>query len=143
MSGRGGILDVFSPRLIPCFGQLYYACRVRSPPRSAPGRATLRLAVVALVAVASIAACSSSSEKRGTADGGASDGALVDEVTSDAGVDTGAGADVIVDVPVLPDAFIDLGPDACFLTGASCLDDSNCCSSLCVDGGCMRLPVQQ
>jgi hypothetical protein len=116
---------------------------VGSPPRSVPGRLTLRLAALALAAGANIAACSSSSGKGGTTDGGASDGALVDEVTSDAGVDTSTGADVIVDVPALPDAFIDLGPDACYLTGASCLDDSNCCSSLCVDGGCMRLPVQQ
>jgi hypothetical protein len=99
--------------------------------------------VVALVAVASIAACSSSSEKGGTTDAGGSDGALLDEVNDAAGQDTSTGADVGVDVPTLPDAFIDLGPDACFLTGASCLDDSNCCSSLCVDGGCTRLPVQQ
>jgi hypothetical protein len=100
------------------------------------------------VAVASVAACSSSSGKGGTAEGGASDGALVDQV-NEAAVETSTGADASDasdasdEVPVLPDAFFNLSPDGCALTGASCLDDSTCCTSLCVDGGCTRLPAQQ
>jgi hypothetical protein len=108
-------------------------------------RAFAGLAVVAFVAGTGLAACSSGSEKGGGAEeGGAGDGSLGDAPVADAvnaaAAESGdAGADDVV----LPDALVDLEPDGCSLTGASCLDDSTCCTARCVDGGCMRLPVQQ
>jgi hypothetical protein len=112
---------------------------------SASLQALAGLAVVALVAGAGLAACSSSSEKGGGAEeGGAADVFVVDAPVADSVNDAGAeSGDAGADAVVLPDAFIDLEPDGCSLTGASCLDDSTCCSAVCVDGGCTRLPVQQ
>jgi hypothetical protein len=94
-----------------------------------------------LVAGASLASCSSSSEKGGgSAEGGSADVLAADASLADASEE---GADASIDVVFLPDVFIPPGPDGCSLTGASCLDDTACCSTLCVDGGCTRLPVQQ
>lgn len=129
---------------------------MRAPLSSARRRAIRRVAAASLIAGANAAACSSSSENGNIAEGGALDAAIADEIDagggSDGGAESGAnvesggdaeGGDGSTDVAVYPDAFGYQTPDACFLIGASCVDDSTCCSALCVDGGCTRLPVQQ
>jgi hypothetical protein len=95
------------------------------------------LVVSALAAGASFAACSST-KAAGKADGGDRDAAL--DGDEDVSIDVAAAPD---DVTIYPEAPSLLAPDGCYLQGASCMDDTTCCSAYCIDGGCTLMPRQQ
>jgi hypothetical protein len=95
----------------------------------------LLLVVCALAAGGSFAACSSA---RATArDGGSTDASV--DADDDGSLDAGTGPD---DAAVYPEAPSLRAPDGCFLLGATCMDDTTCCSAYCVDGGCTLMPKQ-
>jgi hypothetical protein len=94
------------------------------------------LLVFALAAGACFAACSSS-KASGRADGGAADASV--DAEEDVSLDVATAPN---DVVAYPDTTF-TGPDGCSLPGATCLDDTTCCSAYCVDGGCGVMPVKQ
>lgn len=102
-------------------------------------RASLCLVLSLLTAGAGFAACSSSSTKATShTDAGPGDAAGVD-ADEDASLDAGAVPD---DVTIYPEAPSMTAPDGCLLLGATCLDESMCCSAYCVEGGCSAMPVK-
>ena len=93
------------------------------------------LIVSAVAAGASFAACSST--KATARDGGSTDASA--DADDDGSLDAGTGPD---DVAVYPEAPSLLSPDGCYRQGATCMDDTTCCSAYCVDGGCTLMPRQ-
>lgn len=94
------------------------------------------LVVSAVAAGASFAACSST-KATSHADAGNGDASV--DADDDGSLDTGTGPD---DVAVYPEAPSLLSPDGCYRQGATCMDDTTCCSAYCVDGGCTLMPRQ-
>jgi len=96
----------------------------------------LLLVVSASAAGASFASCSSA-KPDAHADGGLGDGSV--DADDDGSIDVATPPD---DVPIYPEAASLLSPDGCYRQGASCMDDTTCCSAYCVDGGCTLMPRQ-
>jgi hypothetical protein len=90
---------------------------------------------------AGLVACSASSTT-GSVEGGAPETEAAADAGEDATLDSGGGGGSD-DVVVNPEAQSFQTPDACFLLGATCLDDTMCCSALCLEGGCTLTPRQQ
>jgi len=99
-------------------------------------RPTVRWSLVVVSAVAaggSFAACSSTKASHTDAGDASAD------ADDDGSLDAGTGPD---DAAVYPEAPSLRAPDGCFLLGATCMDDTTCCSAYCVEGGCTLMPKQ-
>jgi hypothetical protein len=94
------------------------------------------LIVSAVAAGASFAACSST-KATNHADAGNGDASV--DADDDGSVDAATGPD---DVAVYPEAPSLLSPDGCYRLGATCMDNTTCCSAYCVEGGCSLTPRQ-
>ena len=95
----------------------------------------LLLAVSVLAAGASFAACAGN--KATPRDAGLTDASV--DADDDGSADVATPPD---DVAVYPEAPSLLSPDGCYRQGATCMDDTTCCSAYCVDGGCTLMPRQ-